>query len=119
MSKTVLVIEKDEDILHIITKILAEQNFQVIASRTEDDMLDKISEIKPHAIILDIINPTKAGTKLCNEIKASPAMKHIPVIVLSTHFDVKAFSNECADEVVSKPFDIDELIKTVKKQVIA
>lgn len=119
MGKKVLVIERDEDILHVIEKILSDQNFEVIASRIEVDMIDKIIQIKPHAILLDIISPTVAGTKLCKEIKASPRIKHIPVIVLSTHFDVNSFRKDCADTVISKPFDMDDLIETVKKQIVA
>lgn len=119
MKKTVLVIEKDDDILYIITSILAEQNYNVVASKTEIDAIPKIKKLKPHAILLDIINPTTEGTALCKAIKATKEIKHIPVIVLSTHVKIEAVKKICADEIIPKPFNIDELVSVVEKQALA
>ncbi|HEY0054719.1 MAG TPA: response regulator [Pedobacter sp.] len=118
MKRKVVVIERDKDILQIIETILNQQNYQVFSFLTELEALKRIEEIKPNAIILDVIKPSTEGTKLCKAIKKTPEIKDIPVIVLSTHFDIKSFRDVCADEIISKPFDIDELIEAVNKQTV-
>ena len=117
MKKKILVVERDKDILQILDVILTRQDYQVFSLPTENEALQKTIEIKPDAFLLDIISPTEDGTKLCRAIKATPEIKHIPVIVLSTHFDNSQIKNICADDIVSKPFDIDELIEAVNKNV--
>lgn len=116
MKKTVLVIERDEDILVVIETVLLEQNYHVISSKTESGMIQRIAEIKPDVVILDVIRPTADGTELCKGIKSTEIIKHIPVIVLSTHFDIRAFKSDCADDVLAKPFNIDDLIDILEKQ---
>jgi DNA-binding response OmpR family regulator len=115
--KKILVVEKDPDIRHVIEYILKEQNYEVFIAHTETEILENIRQITPDAILLDIINTTAEGTALCNAIKANPEINHIPVIVLSTHVKIQSLKSVCADEVVSKPFDIDELISVIETQI--
>ena len=119
MGKRILVVERDKDILDLITTILEGKGFIVSQSRTETAIVDRVIKEKPDAIILDIIKPTPEGTALCDDIKKTKSIKHIPVIVLSTYPNIKSSKVECADEIISKPFDIDELIDEIEKQVVA
>lgn len=118
MKKTVLVIEKDESILEIVTFILHERGYRVFSSKTEKGMLEKILELKPDAVLLDIIQVTEAGTELCRRIRQNKITKNIPVIVLSTHPNAVQVKAICADEVLSKPFDINNLESTIDKFLI-
>ncbi|MEO6149918.1 MAG: response regulator, partial [Mucilaginibacter sp.] len=65
MKKRILVIENDEDILHIVAHILTEEGYQVIPSRSEEGMIKIIVKEKPDIIILDVVKTTAAGTALC------------------------------------------------------
>lgn len=118
-KKKILVMDKDEDILQIIKHILTEEGYDVQTSRTEQGMLDKIHSYHPDAILLDIIMPTPEGTELCRAIKEAEGINHIPVIVLSTHNKAELVKDICADEIVKKPFDVDFLVETIEKQVVA
>ncbi|MBC7914509.1 MAG: response regulator [Pyrinomonadaceae bacterium] len=118
MKKKIIVIERDRDILQIIEIILTNQDYQVFSIPSELGAVQKIIEIKPHAILLDVISPTADGTQLCKAIKATPEITNIPLIVLSTHFDIKSVKSICGDDILSKPFDINELIEAVNKQAI-
>lgn len=118
-KKKILVLEKDEDILQIIGHILTDEGYDVKLLRSEKGMIDVIEEYRPDAILLDIIKPSDEGTELCRTIKESDALNHIPVIVLSTHSKVETVKEICADEVIKKPFDVDFLVGTIQKQLVA
>jgi DNA-binding response OmpR family regulator len=118
MNRTVLVIDKDESIREIVSIILTEQGFTVRALENELNALQMILEVMPCAIILDIIKVTEDGTELCRLIKQHELIREIPVIILSTHPKAASVKEICADEVVPKPFDIDQLIEALKNQLI-
>jgi DNA-binding response OmpR family regulator len=118
MKKTVVVIERDSDILNVVEYILTQRGYKVISFQEEDEAFEKIVEIQPDGILLDIIKPSDAGIKLCLAIKEAEKTKHIPVIALSTHPKAVAVKGICADEVLSKPFDIDELVAAVNEQFV-
>lgn len=119
MKKKILVVEKDESVLEIISFILVNEGYDVKISKTEKGVLQQILEYKPDAILLDIIYPSAEGTELCRIIKETNATKHIPVIVLSTYKKIEPVKEICADEVINKPFDIDLLLETVKTQLVS
>ena len=118
MKKTVVVIERDSDILNLVEYILIERGYNVISFQEEDKAFEKIVAIKPDCILLDIVMPSDAGIKLCLAIKEAEKTKNIPVIALSTHPKAVAVKGICADEVLSKPFDIDELVAAVDEQFV-
>jgi DNA-binding response OmpR family regulator len=118
VDRTILVIEKDVDIQELISIILTDQGFTVESMEYEQGALQRVLDLKPCAIILDIIQVTKEGTELCRLIRETKETMHIPIIVLSTHPKAATVKQICADEVVSKPFDIDELLAAVEKRVI-
>jgi DNA-binding response OmpR family regulator len=119
MKKKILVLERDRDILEILTYILIERGYQVVSTQNEEEIFGHIATLSPDAILLDIINPSFEGTKLCRAIKAAETTKHIPVIVLSTNCTVETIKEACADDILAKPFDISELIDALEKQLIA
>lgn len=117
MRKRILVVENNPDILELISLVLEEAGYEVDLFPNEKDIFDHIVKFQPDAILLDIIQPTVEGTELCRQIKEAEGTSHIPVIVLSTHPQIKKVKDVCADEVVAKPFDIDGLIEVVNEQL--
>jgi PleD family two-component response regulator len=118
MNRSVVVIEKDEHILELVSIVLTAQGFKVTGLRSEIGAIQVILDVQPCAIILDIIKVTEDGTELCRRVRTTAEIKDIPIIVLSTHPKAETVKNVCADEVLFKPFNIDELIAAVEKQVI-
>ena len=119
MKKRVLVVENSPEILELITILLTEEGYVVSPAISERNIFEQITEFNPDAILLDIVKPTLEGTELCREIKAAEGTRHIPVIVLSTHPQIKKVKEVCADEVVEKPFDIDGLLLILSEQLSA
>jgi CheY-like chemotaxis protein len=114
MSKKILVIEDDEDILDILTGILNEEGYKVTAL-THGDVADDIKADPPDLIICDIWLPKQKGTELCKILKADPKTKEIPFIVISTAMNLPQIAMKCgADGYIEKPFQIKELVDIVK-----
>jgi two-component system phosphate regulon response regulator PhoB len=115
MNNTILICETDKVILEIVTFILSEQGFIIKPLLSEQSVVQTILDIRPCAILLDVVRMTQEGTHLCRQIKNTKRMMHIPLIVLSTQAKAMTLKGRYADEVLMKPFDIYELIAVVEK----
>lgn len=115
MNSTILISETDKDILELITFILAEQGFAVKPFASEQSAVQTILDVNPCAILVDVLRMTEEGTKLCRQIRNTKHMMHIPLIVLSTQRNAMTLKGRYADEVLMKPFNIEELIAIVEK----
>lgn len=106
-KKKILVIDDDQDILDVITILLKMKGFEVITINSPVHVLEKISEIKPDVIVLDIQLGSTDGRQVCKQIKEIEASSQIPVILFSANKnykkDVEAY---LADDFIEKPFDI-------------
>lgn len=117
MRKKVLIIENDHDIRSIIEFILEEQGFETL-SMPEPEDLNEIIPFKPHLILLDEFINNRPGHRLCLKIKQVEALKHIPVVILSTANDIEMIAAECnANDYISKPFNVSDMIDKVLRLV--
>ncbi|HEX8376991.1 MAG TPA: response regulator [Pedobacter sp.] len=115
MSKKILVIDDDADILEFITITLDWEGFEVIP-RTGFPVLSELEAIKPNLILMDNwLNGTR-GSDLCKTIKENEGLRHIPVILLSAVNDLEKLAHECgANAYLAKPFDLIELETLVQQ----
>ncbi len=115
--KKVLIIDDDSESLTVISLILSASGFVVNSTRDGNGVYDKIDSFKPDLIFLDVhLGSEYDGRIICNELKANKNTKEVPVVLISasTHLDeVKKISN--ADDYISKPFGIDDLIDMAKR----
>ncbi|MES2874306.1 MAG: response regulator [Bacteroidota bacterium] len=110
--------DRDKDILDIITYIFVERGYSVLSLSNDDRIFDHIHIFSPIVLILDIVNINEEGTETCMAIKASPTTKHIPILVMSTHVKLADLKCKCADDVLPKPFDLDELVTIVEQLIL-
>lgn len=118
MNRTIVLIERDPCILNMLTSIFINQGFIVKSMMFQEGALQTLIEVNPCCVVIDIIRVTELGTRLCRQIKYDLRTNHIPVIALSTQTEAKDLKGVWADEVVLKPFDIDDVIAAVEKQWI-
>jgi two-component system, OmpR family, phosphate regulon response regulator PhoB len=115
MSKKIIVIEDDNDILDLMQYILEGEGYQVIASNYAGPLSDIIKH-KPNLILLDDRLRDGSGRALCAEIKSRPDTTHIPVVLVSATTDLAKVAQESkANTYLTKPFNISDLISVVKK----
>jgi len=119
MARKILVIEDDKNIRDTICYILEEENFEVVSSG-DSKILKSINTLKPDLILLDNwLTEWKSdatGQQLSKELKTNPATKHIPIIIISAVSNIKEIAEAgLADSYMRKPFDMADLVTTVKK----
>jgi len=115
MTKTILIIEDDRDILDIMVYILADEGFDVI-SATSAEPLSNLNVIRPAMILLDNRLAEGFGKDFCRTIKQNPDTAHLPVIIVSANRDIESLARESmADGYIAKPFDLTELLDTVNR----
>jgi len=118
MVKRILIVEDDLDILEIIEIVLLEDDYEIIKSTTGKDVVKLITNYKPNLILMDIRLGELDGRQICRELKAGGLCINIPIILMSAHAVSTDIKNEvCAADFISKPFDIDDLLARVKRQV--
>lgn len=118
MAKKIHVVEDDEDIRFIVEYILKDSGFEVELSENATQFIEYIRYGTPDLIILDVMLPDGNGVDLCIDLKKEERTKNIPVIVMSAHAGALAVLEQaCADDFISKPFDLDKFLVRVKLQL--
>lgn len=111
----VLVIEDDRDIASIIAMHLGDNGFTVHVEHEGDKGLAAFKEATFDMVLLDLILPGTDGLSICREIRSGNA--HVPVLMLtakSTELDRVLGLEMGADDYLTKPFSVPELIARVK-----
>lgn len=116
MDKLIHVVEDDEDIRFIVEYILIESGYRVESSATAKEFHTYMARARPDLILLDVMLLDGNGIELCRDLKSDIKTDDIKIIIMSAHAAEKAVLEEaCADDFISKPFDLDYLIDHVKK----
>ena len=115
MKKKVLIFDDDENILELCSIILTECGYEVATSETSHDIIEKVSEMHPDAILMDNWIPDIGGIEATQMLKRDERFKNIPVIYFSANNDIKSLAEKAgADAYLAKPFDLDELENLIK-----
>lgn len=113
-------VDDDQDILEVIKYILEDSGYDVDTLSDGHDLINKINERHPDLVLLDIMLGTMDGRELCKDIKSRASMHHIPVIMVSASHHITTFNTtDGPNGFIAKPFDISDLLSTVKKQLAA
>ena len=85
--KKILLADDSVTIQKVVSLILANTDFELVSVGNGDAPISKIDEIKPDLIMADTVMPGKNGYEVCEHIKNTPALKHIPVLLLAGTFE--------------------------------
>jgi CheY-like chemotaxis protein len=114
----ILVVDDDKSILDVVSIILKDYGYKVIAESNGNETIRKVRKYKPNLILLDILMSGVDGRNICKRIKTDKSTKNIPVIMISAHPNSESSAYESgANAFLAKPFKIDDLISTVEKQL--
>ena len=118
MNKNILVIEDEPDIRKNLEYNLGREGFIVSSEASLSDAEKKLENNNDFSlIILDLMLPDGSGLDLCKKIKGNPGTESIPIIILTAKDDevdrVVGFELG-ADDYVTKPFSVRELILRIK-----
>jgi two-component system cell cycle response regulator DivK len=120
MSKRILVIEDQEDNRRILRYLLRSVDYEVIEAVTGEEGVALAERERPDLILMDIQLPGLDGYEATRRIKGNTALRHIPIIVVTSYAlsgdDVKAFAAGC-DAYVTKPFSPRQLLATIRERL--
>lgn len=113
--KRILCVDDDQEILDIYEIILLSEGYVVKTSIFPVDILQLILEFDPNLIMLDINMHEINGLEVCREVKSYINNKDTPVIIISSDESIHtAVCDFGASAIILKPFQINDLIETVK-----
>jgi signal transduction histidine kinase/PleD family two-component response regulator len=117
----ILVADDVMDNVTLLTRYLEYEGYDQIVARDGQEALNKVRDEQPDLILLDVNMPNKDGFTVLEEIRADPAVAHIPVIILTAArldpSDVQSGLNLGADDYVTKPFDRHELMARIRTKL--
>ena len=117
LQPSVLVVEDEPAQREVLAYNLESEGFRVIKAADGNEALLLIEEEQPDLILLDWMLPGTSGIEICRQIKSRPAFRMTPVIILSARSEevdkVRGLETG-ADDYISKPYSIIELLARVK-----
>ena len=117
ITKTIYIVEDEPDIRETLAYNLSQEGFKVSEFSDAESCLNKIQKKKPDLLLLDLMLPGMSGLDLCKEIRADIALKNLAIIMLTAkgeEVDRIVGFELGADDYVTKPFSVRELILRVK-----
>jgi signal transduction histidine kinase/CheY-like chemotaxis protein len=107
--RMVLVIDDDHDAAAILKHSLVKSGYDVLTAFTGRDGIELARKMQPAAITLDVMMPGMDGWSVLSELKADPALAHIPVILVTMLQDRQLGFSLGASEFLTKPVDQGQL----------
>ena len=116
----VLVVDDESDVTELLQYRLEQEGYRVATLNDPLGFVVKVREFEPDLMLLDIMMPELSGIQLCRIVRADPSMKDIPVIFLSARGEVEDRIKGLeagAEDYISKPFNINELLLRISKML--
>jgi diguanylate cyclase (GGDEF)-like protein len=114
---TILVVDDEPHIVQILRFTLEKAGYRVYTAENGQEGLDKLIELQPNLVILDIMMPVMDGYEVCRRMREDFKMNQIPVIMLSAKGDlperVRGLEGGANDYLI-KPYSNDELLLRVR-----
>jgi DNA-binding response OmpR family regulator len=116
--RRVLVVDDDEVIRQLIAVNLQLEGFEVSMAVDGQDCLEKVADIDPDVITLDVMMPRLDGWETAVQLRSSPDTAHIKVVLISARAqedDKTRGSSVGGEDYLTKPFDPNEMIRVVRE----
>ncbi len=119
MTKKILIVEDEENILELLSVIFGDLgDYEILCAKDGEEALRIARVDNPDIIVLDVRLPKLNGYEVCKSVKSDPAMSHIKVLMLSglvQNSDLQKAQEVGADGYITKPFDSIALVEEVEE----
>ena len=116
--KKILIVDDEQDIVESVKFVLEASDYACYCAYNGEDGLRLAKEIVPDLIILDVMMPKINGYKISRLLKFDSKYKDIPILMVTARSqeEDKLIGEETgADEYITKPFEMDEIVKKVNE----
>ena len=113
----ILIVDDERDLLSLLDFNLRQAGFETLLAPSGQEALQHLRRRVPDLVLLDLMLPDVSGTELCRTVKSDPRTKHVPVMMLtakSEEVDKVVGFELGADDYVTKPFSVRELVLRVR-----
>ncbi len=113
----ILIVDDERDLLSVLDFNLRQAGFETSLATTGSEALQHLRRRVPDLVLLDLMLPDMAGTEVCRQVKADARTRNVPVVMLTAKGDEvdKVVGFELgADDYVTKPFSVRELVLRLK-----
>ena len=117
-KKIVMVVEDDRPVGELLASIINdEEGYYAIHVTRPTEALETLKSVKPDLLVLDVGLPGMSGIELYDRVKRDERLKRVPVMFETAvaYENREAFERRGIDNVVEKPFDLDEIVRCVRK----
>lgn len=117
MNRKVLVVDDDPNLIRSLTFVLNKEGYAVDSASDGEEALAKVRQSKPDIMLLDVMMPKKNGYEVCQEVKNTPELNDIYVIMLTAkgqEADKEKAKGVNVDEFVTKPFSPIAVVEKMK-----
>jgi len=116
MPRRILIADDDQDLRAIVSDFLKANGFDVQTAVDGEEALTMIDQDRPDLLILDMSMPRRDGWSVARELRQRPGPR-LPIIAFTAHAlmgDESKVREAGCDELVTKPFDVMELLEKVR-----
>lgn len=117
--KKIICIEDEPEMIELVKLILGRHNYEVHGALGGQEGLEKIAEVQPDLVLLDLMMPEMDGWQVFQTMRVDPAMSHIPVIVVTAKAQsidkVLGLHIAKVNDYITKPFGPQELLQSIRK----
>ncbi len=114
----ILVVDDEPDMLELLETNLTGAGYEVVMAADGREALEKARKAQPRLIVLDVMLPEMDGLEVCKSLRGNPTTEDIPILMLTARageIDRVVGLELGADDYVTKPFSVRELILRVRK----
>ena len=121
MSKNVMIVDDTRDTVGMVKKLLESEGFETMTAYNGKEALEKLknAEQKPDLVLLDMYMPEMSGREVCERIRKDEDLKDLKVAFLTVAAfrdqGKKMLENLKVIDYITKPFNIDDLMKRIHK----
>ena len=83
MTKTILIVDDEPDIVSYLEMLLQDQGFDTVTAGNGNEALEVVKRVRPVLVTLDITMPEASGTRFYKEMRTDPELVDIPVIIVT------------------------------------
>jgi len=117
-EKKILLLDDNKDLLLIVQIILKAQGYDVVQSCCVEEAAQKIKIHRPSLILMDVFIKEQDGREFCSQLKRQSDTNSIKVVMMSgIESDNNLLYKIGADDFIQKPFDYDDLLEKVQRQM--
>jgi len=122
MAARILVADDSVTIQKVVELTFSKEDFVLVQARSGEEAIRKAKEERPDLVLVDLVMPDKNGYEVCAALRAEPALRAVPIILLTGTFetvDKDKGIQAGANDFVTKPFESQVLISKVKQLLFA